>query len=114
MMPAALPGPDAVAVAFSQSGSTSAALDAIEMARRNGARGIAVTNDPDSPVPRVVDVVLCATVRNLPWPVENATAGIAPLNLLDALFVTVAQRDSKTADLNLGRTICAVQSKRRI
>lgn len=114
MMSAALLGPDDVAVAFSHSGTTSAVLDAIEMARRNGARTIAVTNYPDSPVARVVDVVLCSTAQNSPLLGENATARIAQLNLLDALFVTVAQRDRKTADLNLGRTMRAVQSKRRI
>jgi DNA-binding MurR/RpiR family transcriptional regulator len=36
------------------------------------------------------------------------------LNLLDALFVTVAQRDRKAADANLDRTMRAVQSKRRL
>jgi DNA-binding MurR/RpiR family transcriptional regulator len=113
MMSAALLGPDDVAVAFSHSGTTAAVLDAIEMARRNGARVIAVTNYPDSPVARVVDVVLCSTAQNSPLLGENATARIAQLNLLDALFVTVAQRDRKTADLNLSRTMRAVQSKRR-
>jgi DNA-binding MurR/RpiR family transcriptional regulator len=113
MMSAALLGPDDVAIAFSHSGTTAAVLDAIEMARRNGARTIAVTNYPDSPVARVVDVVLCSTAQNSPLLGENATARIAQLNLLDALFVTVAQRDRMTADQNLSRTMRAVESKRR-
>ena len=37
-----------------------------------------------------------------------------PLNLLDALFVATAQHDRKTADLNLSRTMRAVQSKRKL
>ena len=113
MMSAALLGPDDVAIAFSHSGSTTAVLDAVELARRNGARTIAVTNYPDSPVARGVDVVLCSTAQNNPLLGENATARIAQLNLLDALFVTVAQKDRTTADLNLSRTMRAVQSKRR-
>lgn len=113
MMSAALLGPDDVAIAFSHSGSTSAVIDAIELARRSGARTIAVTNYPDSPVAQLVDVVLCSTAQNNPLLGENATARIAQLNLLDALFVAVAQRDRKTADLNLARTMRAVQSKRR-
>jgi RpiR family transcriptional regulator, repressor of rpiB and als operon len=44
---------------------------------------------------------------------ENATARIAQLNLMDALFVAVAQRDRAAADQNLARTMQAVQSKRR-
>jgi RpiR family transcriptional regulator, repressor of rpiB and als operon len=114
IMSAALLGPDDVAVAFSHSGTTSAVLDAIEMARRNGARTIAVTNYADSPVTKLVDVVLCSTAQNSPLLGENATARIAQLNLLDALFVAVAQLDRKTADQNLNRTMRAVQSKRRL
>lgn len=113
MMSASLLGPDDVAIAFSHSGSTAAVIDAVELARRNGARTIAVTNYPDSPVSRIVDVVLASTAQNNPLLGENATARIAQLNLLDALFVAVAQRDRTAADLNLARTMRAVQSKRR-
>jgi DNA-binding MurR/RpiR family transcriptional regulator len=114
MMSAALLGPDDVAIAFSHSGSTAAVFDAIELARKNGARTIAVTNYPDSAIAQVVDVVLCSTAQNSPLLGENATARIAQLNLLDALFVATAQRDRKTADLNLSRTMRAVQSKRKL
>lgn len=114
MMSAALLGPDDVAVTFSHSGSTTAVLDAAEMARRNGARTVAVTNYPESPLARMVGVVQCSTAQNSPLLGENATARIAQLNLLDALFAAVAQRDRKTADLNLSRTMRAVQSKRRL
>ena len=124
MMSAALLGPDDVAIAFSHSGSTAAVLEAAEMARRNGARTIAVTNYPESPLAKMVDVVLCSTAQNSPLLGENATASgsialsttarIAQLNLLDALFVAVAQRDRKAADANLNRTMRAVQSKRRL
>ena len=114
MMSAALLGPEDVAIAFSHSGTTAAVLDAAEMARRNGARTIAVTNYPESPLARMVDVVLCSTAQNSPLLGENATARIAQLNLLGALFVAVARRDRKSADQNLGRTLRAVQSKRRM
>ncbi len=113
MMSASLLGPDDVAVAFSHSGTTSAVIEAVELARRCGARTIAVTNYPDSPVARVADVVLASTAQNNPLLGENATARIAQLNLLDALFVAVAQRDRAAADRNLARTMQAVRSKRR-
>ncbi len=111
MMSAALLTPDDVAVAYSHSGNTSAVIEALELARRNGARTIAVTNYADSPLARLADVV--PTAQNSPLLGENATARIAQLNLLDALFVATAQRDRKTADANLSRTMRAVQSKRR-
>ena len=86
----------------------------IELARKNGARTIAVTNYPDSAIAQIVDVVLCSTAQNSPLLGENATARIEQLNLLDALFVATAQHDRKTADLNLSRTMRAVQSKRKL
>jgi DNA-binding MurR/RpiR family transcriptional regulator len=113
-MSASLLGPDDVVVAFSHSGATSAVLEAVEQARRNGARTIAVTNYAESPLAGLVDVVLCSTARNSPLLGENATARIAQLNLMDALFVVIAQRDRKIADANLTRTMRAVQSKFRM
>ncbi len=114
VMSAALLGHDDVAIAFSHSGSTTAVIEAVELARRNGARTIAVTNYSDSPLARIVDVVLCSTAQNNPLLGENATARIAQLNLLDALFVAVAQRDRAAADANLARTMRAVQAKRKL
>jgi DNA-binding MurR/RpiR family transcriptional regulator len=102
-----------VAIAFSHSGETAAVLDAVELARKNGARTIAVTNYSESTLAHSVDVVLCSTAENSPLLGENATARIAQLNLLDALFVAVAQKDRATADANLARTMRAVQSKRK-
>ncbi|GLS86771.1 RpiR family transcriptional regulator [Cypionkella aquatica] len=113
MMSAALLGPDDVVVAFSHSGTTAAVIEAVELARKNGARIIAVTNYAESPLAGLVDVVLCSTAQNAPLLGENATARIAQLNLLDALFVAIVQRDRATADQNLDRTMRAVQSKRR-
>ena len=112
-MSASLLGPEDVVLAFSHSGATTAVLDAVELARRSGARIIAVTNYAESPLAAMVDVVLCSTAQNSPLLGENATARIAQLNLMDALFVAIAQRDRKAADANLNRTMRAVQSKRR-
>lgn len=114
VMSAALLGHDDVAIAFSHSGSTTAVIEAVELARRNGARTIAVTNYADSPLARIVDVVLCPTAQNNPLLGENATARTAQLNLLDALFVAVAQRDRAAADADLARTMRAVQAKRKL
>ncbi|NUB45279.1 MurR/RpiR family transcriptional regulator [Fertoebacter nigrum] len=113
MMSAALLGPEDVAVVFSHSGKTTAVLEPLELARKNGARTIAVTNYDDSPTARIADLVLCSTAQNSPLLGENATARIAQLNILDALFVATAQRDRKAAEANMERTMRAVASKRK-
>ena len=113
MMSAALLGPGDVAVAFSHSGGTTAVLEPLELAQINGAITISVTNYAGSPAAEIADFVLCSTAQNSPLLGENATARIAQLNILDALFVATAQRDRAAADANLARTMAAVQSKRK-
>ena len=113
LMSAALLGPEDVVVAFSHSGKTTAVIEALELARRGGARSIAITNYADAPTARLADLVLCSTAQNSPLLGENATARIAQLNILDALFVATAQRDRSAAEANLKRTMDAVQSKRK-
>ncbi len=113
LMSAAMLGPDDAVMVFSHSGTTSAVLDALELARRNGARCIAVTNYATAPVAGIADVVLCSTAQGSPLLGENAAARIAQLSIMDALFVAVAQRDLDSAETNLARTRRAVETKHR-
>lgn len=113
LMSASLLGPDDVAIGFSHSGNTTAVIDAVQLARKNGARTIAITNYGGSPLAQVADIVLCSTAQGSPLMGENAAARIAQLNILDALFVAVAQRDYGAAERNLGKTMSAVTSKRK-
>jgi len=102
-----------IAIGFSHSGNTTAIIEAIQLARRNGARTIAITNYNSSALAQAADVVLCSTAQGSPLMGENAAARIAQLNILDAVFVAVAQRDYKAAERNLERTMSAVTSKRK-
>jgi DNA-binding MurR/RpiR family transcriptional regulator len=111
LMSAAMLGPDDAVMVFSHSGTTSAVVEALELARRSGARCIAVTNYAGSLVAQIADVVLCSTAQGSPLLGENAAARIAQLNIMDALFVAVAQRDFATAEANLVRTRRAVETK---
>ncbi|AYD03169.1 MurR/RpiR family transcriptional regulator [Neorhizobium sp. NCHU2750] len=113
LMSASLLGSDDVAIGFSHSGNTVAVIESIQLARRNGARTIAITNYNGSPLAQQADVVLCSTAQGSPLMGENAAARIAQLNILDALFVAVAQRDYKAAERNLEKTMTAVASKRK-
>ncbi|MBP2491389.1 MULTISPECIES: MurR/RpiR family transcriptional regulator [Rhizobium] len=102
-----------IAIGFSHSGNTIAVIEAIQLARRNGARTIAITNYDSSALAQSADVVLCSTAQGSPLMGENAAARIAQLNILDAIFVAVAQRDYQAAERNLERTMSAVTSKRK-
>jgi DNA-binding MurR/RpiR family transcriptional regulator len=113
LMSASLLGNDDIAVGFSHSGNTMAVIEAMQIARRNGARTIAITNYNESPLAQHADVVLCSTAQGSPLMGENAAARIAQLNILDAVFVAVAQRDYTAAENHLEKTMAAVASKRK-
>lgn len=111
-MSAALLGPKDVVLSFSHSGTTSAVIDAVRLARENGARTIAVTNYSHSPLTEIADVVLCSTAQGSPLLGENAAARIAQLNIMDAIFVAVAQKDLGAAEARLDKTMRSVTTKR--
>ena len=112
-MSASLLGTADVAVGFSHSGSTLVTIDALQLARKSGARTIAITNYLSSPIAEIADVVLCSTARGSPLLGENAAARIAQLTIFDAIFVLVAQRNRNEADANLAKTMNAVRAKRK-
>ena len=111
-MSAALLGPRDIVLCFSHSGTTSAVIDAVRLARENGARTIAVTNYSHSPLTAIADVVLCSTAQGSPLLGENAAARIAQLNIMDAIFVAVAQKDLSAAEARLDKTMRSVTTKR--
>jgi DNA-binding MurR/RpiR family transcriptional regulator len=102
-----------VVVAFSHSGRTTGVLEATQIAKLNGANVIALTNYESSPLADVADVVLCSTALGSPLTSENAAARIAQLNIMDAIFMAVAQKSYSSAEENLSRTMSAVRTKRR-
>ncbi|MFK8035562.1 MAG: MurR/RpiR family transcriptional regulator [Hyphomicrobiales bacterium] len=112
MMSASVLKPQDAVIAFSHSGSTTAVLEPLKLARKMGARTIAVTNYVQSPIAEAADVVLCSTSQGSPLLGENAAARIAQLNILDALFVAIAKKDFASAEANLQRTMNAVDGKR--
>lgn len=113
LMSAALLGEGDVAVGISHSGTTEAVIEPLELAKRRGARTIALTNYPTSALAGIADVVLCSTAEGSPLLGENAAARIAQLILFDAVFAAVARRDLAVAERNLAATMSAVAGRRR-
>jgi len=89
---AALLGPRDIAIGISHSGTTRETIESIATAKANGARTVAITNFPLSPLAQAVD--LAATASR-----------IAALTVVDCLYIAVAQR-------NLRGTRKAVKSTR--
>jgi DNA-binding MurR/RpiR family transcriptional regulator len=102
-----------VVVAFSHSGRTSGVLDSVQIARSNRASIVAVTNYASSPLAEMSDVVLCSTAQGSYLTSENAAARIVQLNIMDAVFILVAQKGIEAAEANLAKTMAAVSAKRK-
>jgi RpiR family transcriptional regulator, repressor of rpiB and als operon len=112
-MSASLLKEDDAVIAFSHSGRTTGVLEAVQIARTHRASVIALTNYGSSPLAELSDVILCSTALGSPLTSENAAARIAQLNIMDAIFMAVAQKSYSSAEENLACTMAAVQGKRR-
>lgn len=111
-MNSVLMGPRDAVFGVSHSGRTQAVLEAFRLAKQQGATTILITNTPRSPTTPYADIVLCSVAQGSPINGENAAARIAQLNILDALFVLVAQSSYEDSLEKLDRTIGAVSSLR--
>ena len=101
------------ALVVSHSGESKDVILGAEVARAAGAKVITITNSIASTLARNSDVVLCAPAKEAPLMGQNAAARIAQLNIMDAVFVAVAQRNYRAAEQNLQLTMSAVSSKRK-
>jgi DNA-binding MurR/RpiR family transcriptional regulator len=111
-MTAALMQAGDVAIGISHSGATSAVIEALEIARERKATTIGITNTRESTLARNVDILLVSASQGSPITGENAASRIAQLNILDALFVRVAQLYGEQAVSNLELTMSSVSRKR--
>ncbi len=113
-MSASLLGPGDVVVAFSHSGETDSVIEAVAIAKAAGASVVVVTNHGNSSLGGLADVALCSTAQGSPLTGENAAARVAQLNIVDVVFVAVAQRGGTTVESNLEKTMRSVRTKRRV
>jgi arabinose-5-phosphate isomerase len=87
-------GPDDLVIALSNSGATDEVLRLVPGAKRLGAKLIAITRSPDSPLARHADCVLPlgAVPEACPVGLAPTTSTTAQLALGDALAMAVAKR----------------------
>ena len=78
---AAVLGPEDVAIGFSHTGTTVETVDALKVARRRGAKTIAVTNYDRSPIAEVCDLVLVTAAHEASFRSGAMSSRIAQLAL---------------------------------
>jgi DNA-binding MurR/RpiR family transcriptional regulator len=109
---AALLGPADVVVGLSHTGTTADTIDAMREAGGHGARTVAITNFPRSPITVAADFVLLTAARETAFRSGAMTSRIAQLTVVDCLFVVLAQHDLPASQDALERTYEAAQAKR--
>jgi DNA-binding MurR/RpiR family transcriptional regulator len=109
---AALLGAGDVAIGLSHSGETVEVLEPLQRAGSQGARTVAITNYPRSPIARAADIVLITAARDVTFRTGGPAGRHAQMIVLDALYIGVAQRDYALAEQAFDVTAEAVSGHR--
>jgi RpiR family transcriptional regulator, carbohydrate utilization regulator len=90
-----------VAFGISCSGATSETVRCLEVARARGARSICLTNSVKSPITQAADLALFATPSEIKYFQAPLASRITQLAIVDALFVSLAQKNKDRTAVQL-------------
>ena len=112
VMSAALLSSDCVVIAISATGSSRDVIDSIQIAKKSGAKTIGITGREKSPLGRICDHNLSVYSEETAIWLAPMSTRIVQLVLLDALFVSVANKKLKGIRENLGKVKQSLIEKR--
>ncbi|MCL6632150.1 MAG: MurR/RpiR family transcriptional regulator [Alicyclobacillus herbarius] len=110
-MNASLTTPDDVVVGITTSGSTKDLVDAVKIAKQNGAYVICITHHARSPVTQYADAILLGAAKETPLQGGAFSSKLAQIHVLDILSTVVAMRNRELAFRALNTTAKAVLDK---
>lgn len=109
---AALLGPGQAAIGISHSGSNKDVIEALKIAKANGATTIAITSHFKSPLSKEADYVLYTTSRETLFRSEALASRLVQLSLIDVMHVAVSVRKQEQTLDNLQKIREAISIKR--
>ena len=101
-----------VAVGISHSGRTIATIEALELAKENGAKTICITSFPGSPITRIADQSLEIYSDEIDYPMEAISSRIAHWSVIDALTIALSARNYEAAQERAKKTKSLVDTIR--
>ncbi|WP_067934098.1 MurR/RpiR family transcriptional regulator [Alicyclobacillus kakegawensis] len=110
-MSASLATPEDVVVGITTSGSTKDLVDAVEIAKQNGAYVICITHHARSPVTQYADAILLGAAKETPLQGGAFSSKLAQIHVLDILSTVVAMRNRESAFRALNTTAKSVLDK---
>ena len=111
-MTAALMTPKNVVVAISHSGSSKDIVEALQIAKTNGATTIAIVSHRKSPVASLADIALFVHAKETGFKPEPMSSRIAQLSVIDVLAVGVALKKRQSFVASVQKTREALVGKR--
>lgn len=103
LVSATLLTPADLAVGISHSGESQDVVQALTTARNAGARTIAITNHPLSPIARAAELSLCTAAQEAPVQGYPLGARVAQVGLIDVLYTFTAVKRQAEVEHNLAR-----------
>ena len=101
-----------VAIAVSHSGSSKDIVEALSIAKENGAVTIAITNEGKSPVVKYSDYVLSTSSEETKYNILGLNSRLVQLAIIDALYYYVVYNRSAEARGSIEATERALQGKK--
>lgn len=92
--------PEDVVIAFSHSGSSREAIDAVKIAKEKNATVITVTKSGKSPITKYADIKLYTRARETKYRTYAIASRMAELTIIDTLYTGVALQMSEKAIAN--------------
>lgn len=101
-----------VVVLISHSGSNKDIMDVLQIAKKNGAKSIGITNLAKSPLSQKVDIPLYTISQETDYRSEALSSRIAQLSIIDSLYVNVMARRDKFGQESLQKMREAISLKK--
>jgi len=101
-----------IAVIISHSGTNKDTINILKTAQKNGAKTIAITGHPKSPIGQSVDVAFFTSSEETEYRSEALSSRIGQLSLIDALYVNVMMKNKEAASQSLQRVRDAISTTR--
>ena len=101
-----------VAIGISHSGSSKDIVDALKLAREQGAITIAITNEGKSPLLKAADIVLFTSAEETQHNILGLTSRLTQLAIIDALYFSLVYSRSEEALESIRQTERALLTKK--
>lgn len=111
-MAASVLAPGDVLVAISHSGNSRDIVEALEIARQQGATTILITGFPHSPAAKVAEITLVAVSREREYQTDSMTSRIIQMAVVDTLYVAMIFAQKEAALSTIRDTSVAAAKKK--